>query len=363
MSRSALGRGRDLLKQFLDADPGREEEAALERLLEGVVPVVDATIRRKLGHSSSGQEHEDFQDIRGDALLALIDRLQELRRGTRDEDISDLFAYARAVASSAFGAFLYRRKPQWRRTAHKVRYILEGRSYASGFALWEDSRTGRRLAGYAGWRGQGESTQAKGVCSDDSPVGIWRQKFVRKALGNRDPSEFDLEELLAKILDWLGGPVTLESLAEIVVTLRGDVATSEIREAELAPQGESRASAGAIEMARSANDVASNVEAGELLRWLWREIQELPDGQRKALLLSMGGSAALAAALVASDLEALATSVGLSLAQLPEALKDSSSDRAIARQLELTVRDVINLRKTARERLVRRYQRAYAQTT
>lgn len=361
MSRWARGKGQRLLADFLDANPGKEDEATLDRLVGAITPIVESTIGAKLGGQRMAHQREDFQDIRGNALVALIDRFIHLKRGKRPQHLADLPAYARAVASSAFGAYLYERKPQWRRTMYRVRYILDGRSYARGFALWEDPKTGQSLCGYEAWMGRTQSGSAELASWHQSPDESRRQRFAREALDNSDPSEFDLEEFLAKVFDWVGGPLPLGTLVEMVVCLRGELRTEEIPEAELGLASETGPGSSPVESAQARDDVADAAEAGELLGWLWKEVLELPINQRKALLLSLGGGAALAAALVSHDLEGLATALDMSLDQLPDALRQDSSDRTIARHMRVSPRDVINLRKTARERLARRYQKAYVQ--
>lgn len=358
----ARGKAQRLLRGFLDANPGSEEDAALDRLVETLTPVVERKIGAKLGSRGMAHLREDFEDIRGNALVALIDRLTHLKRGNCPRHIADLDSYARAVASNAFGSYLYERKPQWRRTMHRARYILEGKSFARGFAVWEDPETGQTLCGYEGWKGRTQSGSVRLAFWQESPDESRRQRFTQEALDNRDPLELELEEFLGSVFDWIGGPLSLDTLIEIVVCLRGELRIEEIPEAELVGESETGPGSSPVDFAQSRDHVPDTVEVRDLLGWLWREVLELPTSQRRALIMSLGGGMALAAALVSGSLEGLATALGTSLDQLPEALGHESSDRSIAAHMGIRPRDVINLRKTARERLARRYQKAYAQT-
>jgi hypothetical protein len=72
-------------------------------------------------------------DITGDALLALVARLQSLRADPDADSIASFDDYAAAVTFTAFGQYLRRRHPERSRLKNRLRYVLtrDGR-----YGLW-----------------------------------------------------------------------------------------------------------------------------------------------------------------------------------------------------------------------------------
>ena len=102
------------------------------------------------------------------------------------------------------------------------------------------------------------------------------------------------------------------------------------------------------------------LERRQDLEFLWREIGQLPGAQRVALLLNLraedGGNAVALLALVGvATLDDLARTIGIPREELVAMWNDLPlDDRTIASRLGLTRQQVINLRKSARERLGRK---------
>jgi hypothetical protein len=110
----------------------------------------------------------------------------------------------------------------------------------------------------------------------------------------------------------------------------------------------------------SSEDVAWRVEKRIFLQRLWEEVRELPLAQRAALLLNLReadgrGCLALFPATGVATLRQIAETLEISAERLAELwLQLPLDDATIAGLLDLTRQQVINLRKSARERLARR---------
>jgi hypothetical protein len=106
--------------------------------------------------------------------------------------------------------------------------------------------------------------------------------------------------------------------------------------------------------------VAEQVERRLFLEYVWTEIGKLPLRQRMALLLNLTDPAgysviSLLPAIGIASLREIAESLGMSEEQLAGIWNQLPvDDRTIASYLGATRQQVINLRKTARERLARR---------
>jgi hypothetical protein len=104
------------------------------------------------------------------------------------------------------------------------------------------------------------------------------------------------------------------------------------------------------------------IERDEIER-LWDEIRQLRPMQRKALLLSLryGGTMDVVATLTLSGLatfEEIAVTLEMSPSELAAIWSSLPlDDLKIAEMMGVTRQQVINLRKSARERLARRFPR------
>jgi hypothetical protein len=169
----------------------------------------------------------------------------------------------------------------------------------------------------------------------------------------------NLEEVIRSFLAWRGRAIPLDELVGIVAELQG------VRDPQRVQwqgeEGEEGAGASVCELLPDrAVDIASAVEQRFCLEKLWKEICELPPRQRVALLLNLRDAQA-------GDALILFTLTGIaSLRRIAEVIdmpheelaalwnKLPLEDVAIAALLGITRQQVINLRKSARDRLARR---------
>jgi hypothetical protein len=175
-----------------------------------------------------------------------------------------------------------------------------------------------------------------------------------------------LPDLVRRLLLWRGRPWTFRDLQSAVAELLG------VRDRpllSLSGEGEGDGHGGEREgpdaQARfdppeTRAGAHRELEGRQFLTALWLEVRELPVGQRRALLLNLRDDQGRDR-LALLTLTGLATREDLArLLDLPE--KELATlwgdlpldDRTIALRFELTPRQVINLRKSARARLARR---------
>ncbi len=320
----------------LGAEAARDELGRL--LLEEASPVFWRTIRAQLAELPPA----DQEEIHGNAMLGLTERLQAWLAGDPEIEIENLRAYAATTALNACRAHLRRRYPERTRLDNQLRYLLR---HAPGLALWEGV-DGLRC-GLAGWR---EQPPAEPPAAGRMPTAA--------ALGlERSAGELELVELLRRLLLWRGAPWRFRELLATVAELRG---VRDQQPVSLTGDGEED---GGIDLAEERPDAERQLADRQFLVLLWREVVELPRGQRVALLLNLRDPsgrdllALLPASGVASRSE-VARRLELSEPELAEVWgRLPLEDQAIAALLGLNQRQVINLRKSARERLGRRMRR------
>jgi len=290
----------------------RQRDSIVESVVvDRAIPVIDTVLRRRCRDWAAGRGMLD--DLRGEVVVRLLRRLRE----TSDEaaaPIENLEGYVAGIASRVIDDAIRVSCPEWTRLKHRVRYLV---THDARFRLLAD---------------------------DDRPiVSLTRTGGVRMRTTAAEKLAIKVVELLRTTGDQLALDDVVSALAE----------SSGISD-RVTPW----------ENQFAASDPAALLESADELRMLWREIAALPPRQRAALLLharDSGGESVLrllsAASLVssrdvASALEVPKHDLGTLLRELP------LSDSVIARRLGVTVQQVINLRKAARDRLARRLSRA-----
>jgi RNA polymerase sigma factor (sigma-70 family) len=286
---------------------GRE----LERILaDEVQPRVRAVVSAYV-RSDWPIEPHDIDDIVGQVTLHV---LRKLRAATvlEEESVQSVDAYVTTVTKNTVRDVMRRRSPERTRIKSRLRYLFE---HDRRLALWIVE--GVTLCGLSSWKNRQDHANAGAV--------LW--------------SELSGEGMVAA-LTALGKPVRLGDLVSVLV-------------ADGQPRQEQPVDI-AYEVQRDA------FEARQYLQVLWREIRELSPKQRAALLLNLrepgsGNAVTLFVAMGIATLEEIAEAVELSEEEL-SAIWDALpfDDLRIAAHLGLRRQQVINLRKSARERLARR---------
>ncbi|HYC90089.1 MAG TPA: hypothetical protein VEO54_12815 [Thermoanaerobaculia bacterium] len=307
-----------LLRPLAEARDAAARHEALEQILvRHATPVIRKVLARY--RDTGGALHaEDADDVAATVLLRLLRRLDALE--TSDEPIERLEDYVATQTYNAIHDVLRRRHPQRTRLKNQLRYVL---TRDTRLALW-NSPAGL-VAGLARHRGAAPATE----------VVLPPERHDRERIA----------DAVQAILESTGDPVLLDALIQALM--------------DLWSVGDERT----FDTAPGTTDVAAGVESRDELAALWREILELRPPQRAALLLNLrdpdGGSViALFILLGIATIDELAQAIGMTAEELAELWNELPiGDLDIAGRLGVTRQQVINLRKSARERLARRMAR------
>jgi len=319
-------------------------EAALAQLIEAhIEPVIRGVIRFKLRLDPVARPGawEDAADLAQEALAQWLGELRKLSSRPDCRPISDARGLAATIAYRVCYGWLRRQSPRRHSLRNRLQYAL---TRQAGLALWTD-RGNLSIAGFTAWRDRPLSPSEKlRQLADD-------EKFLARAWRPGDKGHgAKLNDLLAAIFDYAGGPVAFDDLVSVVAALL---------QVKDEPPTSTEEETGGAEIA-SDEDVAWQVEKRIFLERLWQEVRELPRGQRAALLLNLReadgrGCLALFPATGVATLRQIADALELPAERFAELWTQLPLDDAtIAGLLELTRQQVINLRKSARERLARR---------
>lgn len=322
-----------VLEPFLNAPlESAAEHDALRTLIEQVTPVMEGVVRGKVGATIALHEREE---LLSEAVLQLLKRLQEIKPDRARHTIANFNGYAAVTMFNVVHAYLRRAHPERQRLRNHIRHVIRK---SPRFALWQ-APSGLVVCGFAGSEGAGE-------CSDAELDRVPPLAPVPAVTWNDVISRPQLTRAIEHVFEHARKPVEIERLVEKI---------AELFRLQVTP-----AQAATAERIDETASVESSLVYRSALLEVWREIELLPARQRIALLLSLrdeNGSAiaSLLILLRIATFDRLAATVELTRDELA-ALWDQLplADMLIAERLGLTRQQVINLRKSARDRLGRR---------
>jgi DNA-directed RNA polymerase specialized sigma24 family protein len=332
------------LRGFVEApDDGQAERCLAALLDEQAAPLMRRIAARKLRAYAGGAGHTvsmaDLDDIIGDALLALLSRLQSLRADPDSDPIASFDDYTATVTYNTFAQYLRRRHPERSRLKNRLRYVLtrDGR-----FGLWQTPEG--LVCGLAS-----ESPRPASAAATETMdrMAAEPQEWLRWTARRQEASD-DPAAITAAVLRAIGGPVEFDRLVGTIAALCVDPRKGIAQD----PSGPlpDRPSPSA--------DVA--LDQRRFTERLWGEICGLPLRQRVALLLNLcdrraGGVLWVLPLTGVASIRGIARALeipDLEMAELWNRLP--LDDLAIADRLACTRQQVINLRSAARKRLAHR---------
>ncbi|HEU4714852.1 MAG TPA: hypothetical protein VFS76_25045 [Pyrinomonadaceae bacterium] len=303
------------------------DELLLQLINTHAEPVIKGVIRFKLRLSSSQRGEAD--DIYQEVILQLLAQLQKFRKLPETHPIADIRGIAAVIAHRTCARWLRRQFPERHALKNRLHYLV---TRQRGFALWQNAE-GQSITGFAAWQDQ---------------------KPKRLSLENLPPGNAHaLADTVAAIFNHARGPIEFDDLVTAVASLLG-IGDQPIE--SLAEDEDAVASVPDV----TERDPAWRIEKRMFLQRLWEELQQLPRNQRAALLLNLKegsgfGCITLFPATGIASVHQLAATLEMSDNNLAALWNDLPlEDTKIAELLGLTRQQVINARKSGRERLARR---------
>jgi len=329
-----------LLEPLLTEVSDEQADEMLSQLIAvHAEPVIKGVIRFKLRLSSFREtQREEADDIYQEVVLQLLAQLQRFRKLPDANPITDVRGMAAVIAHRTCARWMRRQFPERHALKNRLHYLL---TRQRGLALWQDNE-GKQLAGFAAWQQQLQTTRSLPEIEKLPPH--------LRALKSDKPQH--LAELIASLFNYLGGPIEFDELVGGVAALQG-ISDQPIE--SLADDEDASFEPAAVEP-----DPAWRVEKKFFLQRLWDELQQLPLNQRIALLLNLKdasgfGAITLFPATGIATVRQLAAALEISADELAKMWNDLPfEDSRIAELTGLTRQQVINTRKSGRERLARR---------
>jgi hypothetical protein len=338
-----------LLLRYLQTEDEELSRALESRLLcDEAEPVIRNVLKQKLRggpvRSDSNRSWPSLEDMSSIALMEVLMRLRELRRNRNSIAIGNFPGYVAAITYRVLSEYLRKNEP-WRASIKKKLHYLLTRDPA--FAIWRGPDA-EWSCGLGSWRNQ-----------DIPRTNLLLRKLLDDPLNSDyglpatgESGSKQLSALVAAILNFVKSPIRFDDLVITVVCLSGTD--------HRVLNSDNFDGAGIDTLVDSRATVAEHVERRIFLKYVWSEIGKLPLRQRQALLLNLtdpdGHSViGLLPAIGIASLREIADSLGMPEEELASIWNQLPvDDRAIASYLGGTRQQVINLRKTARERLARK---------
>ncbi|HJQ39374.1 MAG TPA: hypothetical protein VKB93_19710 [Thermoanaerobaculia bacterium] len=272
--------------------------------------------------SKAGVAEQEREDIRSDILLKIVARWSAVS-SEGPGVIQSIAAYGAVIAFNACNDFMRRLHPLRAKMKARLRYRL---SHDSRFAVWE-SRS-RYVAGFRSWSGEESGTMPAPAESSIQTCN-------------------DMAATLFQLFEAAGHPLLVDDIVGLFCDIAG------------VPRIENNSPLD--EMAPNpADDITERLQCRQYLQQVWCEVRALPLQQRLALLLhardSRGESVTKLVPMTLSvSFDELADTLGMSADVLKEIWEQLPlDDLSIGSRLGLRRQQVINLRRSARDRITRR---------
>jgi hypothetical protein len=331
--------------QVSEADERAINERISKLLAETVDPIVLAVLRRRFVSTTSRgaftDNRSDIEDLLSEIHAKLIPVIRKDLSSGEGEGIKDLSGYARSVAINVFRQFVRDKYPQRHRLRNKIRYILQK---CSGLEL-SMTASGEPVAHLSG--NVPDSTSIHRISDRDALIDKIRQQGA-------GPEGIDdnrkIKKIIVSVINLCNGPVLLSDLVEIMSQICGVCDLIDVEDADLALR----------DIQALGQDPAVRLESREELISVLEHSAAIPLQHRRSLFLNLRGAAgdnALAYFVIlrVASIRKLAKLLEFSEEQFSELWNELPiEDIKIAEILGLTRQQVINLRYSAREMLMKR---------
>lgn len=338
-----------LLLPFLQARDYPTAEGLLAQLIQEhadpvITKILQGKLRVSLNGSQGNQENQDALEIASELRATLIADLRKMQQHPYQKSITSFGDYVATKTYSACADYFREKNPRRWRLKNLLRYQLNHRPQ---FALWK-AENSCWYAGLSKWQG----THNAGDSSRPLPCsGAILGMFSTKLAQDLTP-----EELLAAIFEQVEQPVEFDRVVSLAAEVWNitDSPLASVDDPDSEPTNEPVNSSPGVDVLLERRLYLENV---------WTEICQLPVLQRAALLLNLrdahGGSAIFFIPYLGiASQEQIAMILELTDEEFSALWSDLPlDDLRIAQILGITRQQVINLRKTARERLARRMEK------
>ncbi len=326
---------------FLRSVGKKESEDALSDLLiRHIQPIIEKSLRAKLRVSLTPtdfhQANQDALELLSEVKLLLVSELGKLRSNHTGKTIQNLNSYVISVTINVYRQYLRKKYPQRQQLKSKLRYLL---THHAKFALWENE--------------QGVFCSLKENRETTSPPNAEIiQKNIAEIVNQQNLHDSArIIDLLKVIFEAAKSPIYFNDLLSIVAETQHIRDYREMSETEISNRVDAAVS--------TKPGILDEIEQRAMLSKVWKEIVSLPVRHRLALLLNLRDKRGdclirLFPLLRIAGIRQIADTLGFEHEEFAVVWQELPwDDLKIGEYLGLTRQQVINLRQSARLRLIR----------
>ena len=337
-----------LIPFLCSTDMEHAEELLIELVCQHAEPIITNIIRNKLRVSlrlsEGGSQNQDGLEIAGDLRATIISELRDTKIKPGRRTIGDFHRYVAIKSYSACADYFREKHRHRRRLKDMLRRHLR---QSARFSLWK-AESRHWLCGLSSWGEQESTTQPYDYPSSLKDA----ESDLFADIRGSDIHHLPAADLLTSVFERIGHPLELDHLVAIAAEIW------DIKDQPIESYDNDEAKRSSLVDPSVGFDKV--LEERSYLDALWPEICSLPALQRVALLLNLrdaqGGSViAFIPHLGIASKREIAELIGMGYEQFLDLWNELPlDDSRIAQLFDITRQQVINLRKTGRERLVRR---------
>lgn len=338
-----------LLLPFLQAHQPAVAESLLTDLIQKhadpiIAKILKSKLRVSLEGSQGNQQNQDALEIASELRATLIADLRAVQQYEVQKSIKSFPDYVAIKTYSACADYFREKNPRRWRLKNLLRYQLKQNSR---FSLWK-AENNTWYAGLSEWAGTIGADQAMPSSND-----------IEEAFSKKHAESIEPAQLLDAVFEHVGNPVEFERIVTLAAEVWNvtDSPLQSVDDANRKPE---------LELVSPNAGVDLLLEQRLHLEKLWAEVGQLPVLQRAALLLNLRDAHGASAIFFIPHLSIASQEQIAEMLQLPD--EEFSQlwnelpldDARIGEMFGITRQQVINLRKTARERLARRMEKTEA---
>ncbi len=340
---SAINQTDSSLISFLNAIGEEETENELLDLLQRhIQPAIEKNLHAKMHISLQPSDFKSFNqdalEIAGEVKLFILAKLGKLKLNPQESTIQNLNSYVTSITINAYRQFLRGKYPLRRQLKSKLRYLL---THHPNFSLWEDE---------SGWVCGLKQSIKTSKPLDLVKINTLVSDVIKK--GNLSESSQTID-LVRTIFEFSVSPLHFHDLVSLVAEIQGIKDQPEMLEF-----GDNRLEL--EEISNSDDQIISKIEQQEELKKVWVEICKMPIRHRLALLLNLkdkqgDGVIKLFPLLRIASIRQIAETLDFLPLEFASIWNELPwEDVKIAEFMNLNRQQVVNLRQSARMRLVRK---------
>jgi hypothetical protein len=338
-----------LLTRFLTA----KSESISDELLRAIIaehadPIIEKILRSRLRVSLNGggtQQNQNALEIAGDLRASIISALRALRQNPNQTAIANFADFVALKTYSACADYFREKHPQRWRLKNLLRRRLRQNPR---FTLWQ----GEDKRWYAGF----SADERRQETASEAEVPDAAESNTHPTDGKLSAAQMKSDEFLRVLFERSGRPIVFDEIVKIAAETWhiNDPPAESIDAASYERDEQFTSSEPRVDLA---------LEQRLFFEQVWFEVCQLPVLQRAALLLNLrdsrdGGMISFLPFLGVASKEELARLLELPYADFQKLWNELPlDDLRIAQMFGITRQQVINLRKTARERLARRMRK------